>query len=116
MNRDYSKMSQQEIMDYIQFVVHFNVHYKLLVERYKHLVAIDRPGMNLDISTYQDMIVVQIRAMFIENANLQNNYTGQNLLRILGEPELAEKIDTFLDSPFIWNYGRPNYTFQGTQD
>lgn len=100
MNRDYSKMSQQEIMDYIQFVVHFNVHYKLLVERYKHLVAIDRPGMNLDISTYQDMIVVQIRAMFIESANLQNNYTGQNLLRILGEPELAEKIDTFLDSPF----------------
>lgn len=100
MSRDFSKMSPAEIVDYAQFVAHFNIHYKLLVERYNYLVAVDKTNMNLDISTYQDMIVVQIRAMFIESTNLQNNYTGQNLLRMLGEPELAEKIDTFLDSPF----------------
>lgn len=100
MNKDYSKMSQEEIIEFVQFVSHFNVHYRLLIERYKRLIAIDKQEMNLDISTYQDMIVVQIRAMFIESANLRSNYTAQNLLRILGESDLADKIDTYLDSPF----------------
>lgn len=47
------------------------------------------------------MIIVQLRAMCIESPKLKNNYTAQILLRKIGEHELADRIDTMLDQPFI---------------
>ena len=39
--------------------------------------------------------------MCIESPKLKNNYTAQILLRKIGEHELADRIDTMLDQPFI---------------
>jgi hypothetical protein len=65
-------------------------------------VEIDEPlNDDIDVSTYFDMIIVQLRAMCIESPNLRRNYTAQILLRKVGEDELADKIDNMLEQPFI---------------
>lgn len=65
-----------------EYIHHFNVHYNILLRRYQRFVEIDEPLNNdIDISTYFDMIIVQLRAMCIESPKLKNNYTAQILLR-----------------------------------
>lgn len=86
----------------LEYIDHFNVHFKLLLRRYKRYTEIDDIH-NTDISviTFLDMIVVQLRAMIIESPNLKKNYTAQILLRKLGEDALADRIDSMLNEPFI---------------
>lgn len=50
--------------------------------------------------TYIDMIIVQLRAMCIENERYKNNYTAQILLRKIGEDALANNIDKMLSEEF----------------
>ena len=47
------------------------------------------------------MIVVQLRAVCIENPRHKKNYTAQILLRKVGEDALAKKLDEMLDKAFI---------------
>lgn len=92
----------EEVAALGEYIHHFNVYYNILLRRYQRFVEVDEPLNNdIDISTYFDMIIVQLRAMCIESPKLKNNYTAQILLRKIGEHELADRIDTMLDQPFI---------------
>lgn len=85
-----------------EYIDHFNIHFKLLLRRYNRFKEInDISNTDIDVITYLDMIVVQLRAMCIESPNLKKNYTAQILLRKVGEEELAGKIDKMLEEPFI---------------
>lgn len=85
-----------------EYIDHFNVHYRLLLRRYKRFQEIDDIyNTDIDVITYLDMIVVQLRAMCIESPHLKSNYTAQILLRKLGESELADRLDKMLEEPFI---------------
>lgn len=85
-----------------QYIKHFTIHYNILLRRYQRFMEIDEPlNDDIDVSTYFDMIIVQLRAMCIESPNLKNNYTAQILLRKAGENELADKIDKMLEQSFI---------------
>ncbi len=91
-----------ELLNLAEFIDHFNVHYKLLLRRYKRFKEVnDIFNTDIDVITYLDMIVVQIRAMCIESPNLKKNYTVQILLRKVGEDQLAARIDAMLDEAFI---------------
>lgn len=85
-----------------QYIEHFTMHFKLLLRRYRRFIEINNiNNTDIDVITYLDMIVVQIRAMCIENERYVNNYTAQILLRKLGEDSLADRIDSMLNEPFI---------------
>ncbi|MBQ1734839.1 MAG: hypothetical protein II038_08155 [Lachnospiraceae bacterium] len=92
-------MNQRELIVYID---HFNVHYNLLLRRYKRFTEVDDiNNMDIDVITYLDMIIVQLRAMCIESPSLKKNYTAQNLLRLMKREDLAQKIDNMLAEQFF---------------
>lgn len=87
-----------EYMNILDFIRNFNVHFALLLRRFKRFKEINNIGNNdIDVITYLDMIIVQLRAMCIENERYKKNYTVQNLLRIVGEESLAHRIDKMLN-------------------
>jgi hypothetical protein len=88
-------------MQLIDFIKHFSIHFELLLRRYKRFSEINKIGNNdIDVITYLDMIVVQLRAMCIENERYKQNYTAQILLRRVGEEDLAKRIDDMLKEDF----------------
>lgn len=90
-----------EQLQLLEFIKHFNVHFELLLRRYKRFREINTIGNNdIDVITYLDMIVVQLRAMCIENERYKKNYTAQILLRKVGEDALAQRIDDMLKEDF----------------
>lgn len=92
-------MKGQELLTNVK---HFNMHYSLLCRRYAKFASMPKINNgNIDIITYLDIIVVEIRAFCIESPNLKNNYTAQNILRIMGREDLAHTIDAMLDAPFF---------------
>lgn len=94
--------NDEELLRLGEYINNFNMHFKLLLRRYKRFREInDIHNTDIDVITYLDMIVVQLRAMCIESPKYKKNYTAQNLLRKVGEEELASKIDAMLDEPFI---------------
>ena len=99
---DQEERNADELMSLAEFIENFNVHYKLLLRRYARFKEIDDVfNTDIDVITYLDMIVVQLRAMCIESRHLKKNYTAQILLRNVGENELADRIDAMLEEPFI---------------
>ena len=99
---DLEERNSDELMSLAEYIEHFNIHYRLLLRRYARFKEIDDVfNTDIDVITYLDMIVVQLRAMCIESQRLKKNYTAQILLRKVGEGELAERIDTMLEEPFI---------------
>lgn len=48
--------------------------------------------------TIFDSVITQLRAMLLEKG--KKNYTFQNYFNEVGKPEVAQKIDEYLDSPF----------------
>ena len=99
---DFEERNADELMSLAEFIKHFNVHYRLLLKRYARFKEInDVFNTDIDVITYLDMIVVQLRAMCIESPSLKKNYTAQILLRKVGEDKLADKIDSMLEEPFI---------------
>lgn len=92
-------MGERELLQYID---HFNMHYKLLLRRYKRFTEIDDiHNTDIDVITYLDMIIVQLRAMCIESPGLKKNYTAQNLLCLMKRGDLAQKIDEMLAEEFF---------------
>ena len=82
------------------FIENFNIHYSLLLKRYARFKEIDYPqNLDVDVMTYLDMILVQIRSFCIEKG--KNNYTAQSLLKRLGREDLAERIDYMLAEKFF---------------
>lgn len=91
-----------ELIALAEFIEHFNVHYTLLLRRYERFKEIDDiSNRDIDVITYLDMIIVQLRAMCIESDYLKKNYTAQILLRKLDEPQLANKLDSMLNEEFL---------------
>ena len=92
-------MDEKELLQYLD---HFNMHYKLLLRRYKRFVEIDDiHDTDIDVITYLDMIIVQLRALCIESPNRKKNYTAQNLLCLMKRDDLAQKIDDMLALQFF---------------
>lgn len=94
-------MTLEEYLEIQPFIKHFCMHFDLLMRRYERFKEIDDPhNTDIDVITYLDMIIVQLRAMCIESPKLKKNYTAQNLLRKIGEEALADKIDEMLEETF----------------
>ena len=75
MNIENSKIEEVAVLG--EYIHHFNVHYNILLRWYQRFVEIDEPLNNdIAISTYFDMIIVQLRAMCIESPKSKNNYTA----------------------------------------
>ena len=94
--------TEDEMLELFEYIEHFNIHFKLLLRRYKRLKDIYsiENAKDIDVITYVDMILVQLRAICIENERYKNNYTAQILLRKIGEDDLANKIDEMLNEEF----------------
>ena len=92
-------MEEKELLQYID---HFNIHYRLLLKRYKRFIEVnDISNTDIDVITYFDIIIVQLRAMCIESPNFKKNYTAQNPLRLMQRNDLATKIDDMLAEQFF---------------
>lgn len=90
------------LMELNEFIKNFNIHYKLLLRRYERFKEInDIHNRDIDVITYLDIIVVQLRAMCIESKNYKKNYTAQILLRKTGRNEAADRLDLLLEEVFI---------------
>jgi len=94
--------STSEAIALIEYIKSFSVHYDLLLQRYQRFEMLNvSPVATIDVSTYLDMIVVQLRAMCLENPKYENNYTIQILLRKVGEDTVAKKVEAMLDEQFF---------------
>lgn len=92
----------EELAKLASYINHFNTQYDLLIKRYEHLKEIDEPlEDNLDIGTYFDIVIVQLRAIFIENPKYSNNYTLQNIMKKIGKEEYAQELDDILSEEFL---------------
>ena len=92
----------QAIAQNEQFIKYFSIHYKLLISRYMKYKELDKiNNEDIDVGTYFDIIIVQLRALCIESPHLQNNYTVQTVLRRIGKEEYADRIDKMLDQQFM---------------
>lgn len=99
---DMKEKDADEILALAEFIDHFNIHYQLLLRRYTRFKKInDIYNTDIDVMTYLDIIIVQLRAMCIESPNRKKNYTAQVLLRKLGEDKLADELDTMLNEEFL---------------
>lgn len=96
-------MEQKEFLELEDFIRHFEIHWRLFLKRYIRYKELEASATedNFDYSTYFDMLIVQVRAMCIESANLKNNYTIQNLMRKIAKDELAKCIDDELEKPLL---------------
>lgn len=57
----------KEVAEIGEYIYHFNVHYNILLRRYQRFIEIDEPlNDDIDIFTYFDMVIVQLRALCIE--------------------------------------------------
>ena len=84
------------------FIKNFNMHYSLLLRRYKRFKEIDDPlNTDIDVMTYLDMILVQLRSFCLEHEKYHNNYTAQNLLHRLGRDDFADAINDMLEEQFF---------------
>ncbi|MBR3352748.1 MAG: hypothetical protein IKG35_11600, partial [Erysipelotrichaceae bacterium] len=85
--------NENNLIDLLEYIKNFNMHFELLLRRYNRFKEINNiTNDDIDVITYLDMIVVQLRAICIENnTKYKNNYTVQNLLRKVGEEELSQK-------------------------
>lgn len=91
-----------EFQNMVTYVENFNMHYSLLLQRYERFTEINEiSNRDIDVITFLDIIVVQLRALCIESPRLNHNYTAQNLLRIMQRDDLAEKIDNMLSEEFL---------------
>lgn len=60
-----------EYQKIVTCVENFNMHYSLLLQRYKRFTEINEIiNRNIDVITFLDIIVVQLRALCIENRGL----------------------------------------------
>lgn len=99
---DVEEKNVDELIALAEFIEHFNIHYQLLLRRYARFKKIsDIHNTDIDVVTYFDIIIVQLRAMCIESPNLKKNYTAQVLLRKIGEDTLAEELDKMLGEEFL---------------
>ena len=87
-----------------RFIDHFQFSIELLalrLDKFKMISTKDLRENKTELFTYFDIIIVQLRAMFIENERYKTNYTFQNYLSLIGQEDKIEKITQYLNKPFI---------------
>lgn len=68
--------ASKDVYDFAVYIKNFNIHYSLLLRRYSRFKEINVIcGNDTDVITYFDMIIVQLRALCIENCRYKSNYT-----------------------------------------
>ncbi len=91
-----------KVVELNRFLKSFSIHYQILLDRYAKYKELDKlDNDNLDVGTYFDIIIVQLRALCLENSSNKNNYTIQTLFRKFNKPEYADRIDAMLDQEFL---------------
>ena len=93
---------------------------KTVVEEFRFDYFLERFSFNIDLLNYKlsrieeidvrdkdqqfeyltifDSTITQIRAMLLERG--KRNYTFQNYFNEIGKPDIAQKLDEYLDNPF----------------
>lgn len=94
-NEEIQKLREESYSNLSDFEKRLFNNLELLISRVNRLKELE-PG-TLDYWTYYDIILTQIRAMFIESPNLKKNYTVQNYLNNIGQKKVAKEIDDYLD-------------------
>lgn len=92
----------EERYQFIERMKLFDSYVRILVQRYDRFNKISLQD-TLDWFTYFDIIIVQLRALCVENARYSTNHTLQVTLRKLGREDLGDRIDNFLESTLIWD-------------
>ena len=98
-----------EVACYIEeYTLYFNEQYWLLKNRYQRFLEIKEASgsdWNTDLNTYFDMIIVQLRALLLDDSGNKttglNNYTVKNILSMAEGDEYTTRVDTLLNTPFI---------------
>lgn len=94
-NEEMEKIKEEFYGNLGDFEKRFFNNLDLLISRINKLKVAERGS--LDYWTYYDVILTQIRAMFIETPKLKKNYTVQNYLINIGQKEIADEIQTYMD-------------------
>lgn len=92
----------QNIAENAQFIRHFSIHARILLSRYLKYNDLEKVNNDdIDVGTYFDIIIVQLRALCIEAPYLEKNYTAQIALRKIGRAEYADRLDKMLEQEFM---------------
>lgn len=84
-----------EIWDYIKA---FSSNVELLLRRYQIFQNLSQESGFIQYLSYFDIIMVQLRALCIENERYSENYTIQVLMKKLNRSDLAQKLENYLDN------------------
>lgn len=71
----------------------------LLIQRIEKFSSLSENTEEYDV--YFEVILVQLRAMFIENAKYKDNYTSQVYMHKLGMKNEIDRINSYLDEKII---------------
>ena len=102
--KDEQKIKYEEFFRFPLLAEQVALNLDHLNYRYNRLRAIDTldPSNKEEFLMIFDSFLVLFRALFLENGDAQ--YTIQHNLRVKGDNETADKINTFLDQPaFEWS-------------
>lgn len=78
----------------------FESNYYLMKERFKKYQEMNyRGNSSIDVITYFDILIVQLRSMCLER-NTERQCTVQQALKIINRKDLADLIDTVMNKPF----------------
>lgn len=74
MKRSKKEYTEGKLYQLFEYVKHFNIHFNLLLSRYKRFKKIYsiENATHIDVIIYIDMIIVQLRAVCIENERHKN--------------------------------------------
>lgn len=93
---------EDNLLELMLYQDKFMKNFYLLLRRYKRFKEVDKQGnRDIDVVTYFDIIMVQIRALLIENPVYKKNYTAQIFLKNFKRQELSKKIDDMLETQFF---------------
>lgn len=86
-----------------KFIEQFSFNLEMLNYRINKAIEIDTmvKENHYEFLMTFDSAMVLFRAMFLESENLKGNYTFQNFCRMIGKPDVAQKIDDYLRTKFV---------------
>ena len=93
---------------FIEYVNHFNEYYQLLLDRYERFCELrESEEWSLDLDTYFEMIIVQLRALLLERGSnvVTGNYTIKNILSLSEDIEAWNVIEKTLNEVMISGEG-----------
>ena len=93
---------------FIEYSNHFNEYYQLLLDRYERFCELrESEEWSLDLDTYFEMIIVQLRALLLERGSnvVTGNYTIKNILSLSEDTEAWNVVEKTLNEVMISGNG-----------